>query len=254
MVGVTIGINPVYKSLAKLSALCLQEMTGLDVIILGEKEILKSNLIHPAALKLKIFDLLNDDNIFYFDADWFCIQRWNPLEYENTESITACNDFVLIDDWPKQYADYDLEKFENYPSSSLSFCSIQNIRQDYLKEINQFSGIEMNCLDWINTGFWIANRIYHVEWLNKSLEFYNGKVGHHNQYYEQPAMNKAIEMLCLKVNYLNRKYNTLVATGYNWPASLIGLHVKIKHHQNFVDRVLSGEIKSTLQVREYFVK
>ena len=252
MIGVTIGVNPIYKELAKLSARCFEEMTGLEVIILGEKEFMKSGLPHPASLKLAIFDLVNKENILYFDADWFCTKKWNPIIFNNKKAITACNDFVLNCDWPNQYENYDNAKFHNYHLDNFSSHLFSETRNDYINEIKSFSGIKSEYDKWINTGLWIANRAYHKEWLNKSMEYYIGFVGHHSEYYEQPAMNLAIEKLGIEVNYLSRTYNTLVATRDKWPPYLLGLHVKVKHHQKFLSKVLAGEIKNVKQVQDFF--
>lgn len=252
MIGVTIGINPVFKALAKLSAHCFKEMTGLEVVILGETEFRKSGLTHPASLKLATFDFVDDDNVLYFDADWFCTKKWNPRIFKNRKSITACNDFVLSIDWPNQYQSYDYSKFNNYHLDNLSAHPITEARNDYINEIKKFSGIKLDYRKWINTGLWIANRKDHKEWLKKSMEYYTGSVGHHSEYYEQPAMNLAIEKLEIQINYLNRNYNTLVATRYKWPSCLVGLHVKVKHHQKFVSKILNAEIKTTKQVQDFF--
>lgn len=252
MIGVTIGISPVYKALANLSAKCFNEMTGLEVLILGEKELEQSGLTHPASLKLKTFDFVNDDNVLYFDADWFCTKNWNPTIFSNSKTIAACNDFVLNIDFPKQYPEYDIRKFDDYHLNNLAFHPTTEIRTDYIKEIKRFSGTELEFGKWINTGLWIANKNYHHEWLNKSLEYYFGSVGHHPEYYEQPAMNKAIEELELEINYLSRKYNTLIVSEKKWSDSLVGLHVKLKHHKDFIDKIISNQIQSSKQVNEYF--
>lgn len=250
MIGVTIGINPIYEALAILSARCLKETTGLETLVLKEKDLLKSGFAHPAALKLILFDLVKDDDVLYFDADWFSIQNWNPLKFQNTGLLTACNDFILETDWPNQYSNNNLEfcneSFDNY--------SMQNIRKEYVDEIHKFSGVRTHCLNWINTGLWIANRNSHRKWLMKSLDYYKKGIGHHSDYYEQPAMNKAIEDCNIKVHYLKRKYNTLVATRCEWPSSIIGLHVKIKHHDIFIEKVLNEKINSLQQVRQHFIK
>ena len=252
MIGVTIGINRIYNSLAKLSTQCFKEMTGLDSIILGEKELKKSGLSHPASLKLMAFDFVGDDNIVYFDADWFCVKNWNPTTFSGEKSIIACNDFVLNIDFPKQYQDYDIHNFNNYHLNNLASHALPEIRNEYIKEIEAFSRIKLKYGKWINTGLWIANKKYHNEWLKKSLEFYISGVGHHPEYYEQPAMNLAIEKLGIEVNYLSRKYNTLVATRRKWPTYLNGLHVKVKHHQEFISKISNSEIKTTRQVQDYF--
>ncbi len=252
MIGVTIGISPIYEALAKLSAKCFKEMTGLEVVVLGERELNQSGLAHPASLKLKAFDFVAEDNILYFDADWFCTKIWNPTTFSNSKLITACNDFVLNIDFPKQYPEYHMRKFDDYHLNNLAFHPTSEIRTDYINEIKKFSGIELEFGKWINTGLWIANKMHHQQWLNKSLEYYLGSVGHHPEYYEQPAMNKAIEELELEINYLSRKYNTLIVSKKKWLDSLVGLHVKLKHHQNFIDRIISNEIQTSKQVNEYF--
>ncbi|PKP35447.1 MAG: hypothetical protein CVU00_02510 [Bacteroidetes bacterium HGW-Bacteroidetes-17] len=252
MIGITIGISPIYEALAKLSAKCFQEMTSLEVTILGEKELLQSGLTHPASLKLKAFDFVEDDNILYFDADWFCTNIWNPTIFSNCKLITACNDFVLKIDFPNQYPDYDFRKFDDYHIENLASHPISEIRNDYINEIKEFSGLKLEFGKWINTGMWIANRKHHQEWLNKSLGYYIGSIGHHPEYYEQPAMNKAIEKLDLKINYLSRKYNTLVVKEKKWSNSLVGMHVKVKHHQDFIEKITSNQIQTSKQVNEYF--
>jgi hypothetical protein len=250
MLGVTIGINPIHKALALLSSYCLKEMTGLDVVILDESHLLQSGLSHPAALKLMVFDLVKDDNILYFDADWFCIQEWLPQDHQNTTSINACHDFMLNADWPDQYTGYQLEDFDNYPSTRL-LNSV--IRTDYVSGIQEFCDLKSSCLNWINTGFWIANKNHHQEWLKKALIYYQSAKGHHPEYYEQPAMNKALEDLNIEVNYLNRKYNTLIASRNTWPGYLIGLHVKVNRHPDFIEKIISGKITSTTQVKDHFI-
>ena len=253
MIGIIIGINPIYKELAKLSAKCFQEMTGLEALILGESELQKSGLTHPASLKLKAFDYVDDNNIIYFDADWFCIKKWNPTTHSDSKLITACNDFVLKIDFPKQYPEYNSLNFDDYHLNNLAFHPSTEIRSDYVKEIKEFSDLKLEYGRWINTGLWIANKEHHYEWLEKSLEYYIGSTGHHPEYYEQPAMNKAIDVLGIKINYLGRKYNTLVASEKQWPDCLVGMHVKVKHHQDFINRIINNQINTSKQVKEYFL-
>jgi hypothetical protein len=250
MLGVTIGINPIYKALSLLSSFCLKEMTGLDVVILDESHLLQYGLCHPAALKLMVFDIIKDDNILYFDADWFCIQEWEPRKLLNTTSINACHDFILDVDWPDQYTGYQLEDFDNYPFAQSSNPAIRN---DYVSGVRKFCDLKLPCLNWINTGFWIANKNHHQAWLKEALKYYQSTKGHHPEYYEQPAMNRALESLNIQVNYLNRKYNTLVASRNTWPEYLIGLHVKANRHPDFIAKVINGKITSTAQVKDHFI-
>lgn len=253
MIGVTIGIGPFYNALAKLSAKCFNETTGLDAIILTEKEFQKTQLLHPAALKLKIFDFVKNDSVLYFDADWFSIKQWNPTIYENDEKIIACHDFISIYDWPNQYLSSKKDYFEHCIYEDEHLSNINQLRTDYIEEIERFTNSKNNYTKWINTGLWIINSNSHFQWLECSLKYYTESIGHHPQYYEQPAMNEALINLNLKLKYLDRKYNILVATRKKWPDFLIGLHVKIKHNSLFSDLVMQNKITKVEQVKSFFL-
>ena len=252
MIGVTIGIGPVHKALASISAKCFNETTGLEVVILTEKELRQTDLLHPAALKLKVFDFVKDDSIIYFDADWFSVKQWNPTIYENDEEIIACHDFISNYDWPEQYSTSKKNYIEYCFNNDLQLSNKNHLRTDYIEEIEQFIDSKDSFTKWINTGFWIVNRNNHFQWLEYSLKYYIESIGHHFQYYEQPAMNVALMNLNLKVKYLDRKYNILVATRKKWPDFLIGLHVKIKHNGTFSDLVMQNKITNVEQVKDYF--
>lgn len=253
MVGVTIGVNQLYESMARLAAHCFQEMTGLECIVLGESDFIKSGLHHPAALKLKLFDLIEDESVIYFDADWFCMKPCSFKSFIEAVPVVACNDFILTDDWPSQYSSTVASKDFYYPGDIRSSNCKANIRNDYISEVANFSKLSKHCTEWINTGFFIINKKNHEPWLATSLDHYVSGMGHHSQYFEQPAMNKALEQLGLDVQYLGREYNTLIASRTRWPSSIIGLHLKLKHHKDFVQQVLKNNITSIKQVSEYFL-
>ena len=252
MIAVTLGINPLYRALARLSAKCIQDTTDLDTLILTESDFKKSNFSHPAALKLKVFDFIQDDNVLFFDADWFSINKWSPNDYDDKVPIIACHDFILTDDWPEQYTNIDVVENEKYFNDEALLSHRRNTRNDYIEEIEQFMLTTNSFSTWINTGFWIANKYNHTNWLAESLNLYNNSPGHHSQYYEQPAMNKAIYNTNQEVKYLSRKFNTLVATRKKWPNFLIGLHVKIKHNEAFINDVIREKITTLNQVRAHF--
>ncbi len=253
MIAVTIGISPLYKALASVSAQCVREMTGLDTLILTEKELQQFNISHPAALKLKIFDIITDSTVLFFDADWFCVNTWNPYTYENSIEVISCHDFILSDDWSEQYYNIDIEDLEKYFNDEDLLSHRKNLRKEYISEIENFISLWNSFPNWINSGFWIANRKHHEKWLNDSLSFYFGDPGHHPQYYEQPSMNKALVKSNIGVKFLCRKFNTLVATRKKMPAFLIGLHVKIKHNKNFSDLVIQKKITTALEVKKHFM-
>lgn len=252
MIAVTIGVGPLYEALALLSARCINETTGLEAVVLKESDLRESGLLHPAALKLKIFEFIQSENILYFDADWFSVNSWNPNSYKDKKSIIACHDFVLLDDWPEQYMNINFDDYEEYFCDPVLPFVNRELRFDYIDEIERFNSTIDTFAGWINTGFWIANKKNHECWLLESLRQYNGSIGHHPQYYEQPAMNKVISQDNLKIEYLGRKYNVLVSTRKIWPSFLIGLHVKVKHNKDFVGNVIKGKISTLSQVQEFY--
>src|SRR5438270_686014 len=69
MIAVTIGIGEAYKKLAEHAAQAVHEMTGLKTLILDDQHFTRSGLPHPHHLKLRLFDLVNDDTIMFFDSD-----------------------------------------------------------------------------------------------------------------------------------------------------------------------------------------
>lgn len=251
MLGVTIGVGQLYAEMAKIAARCFTENTGYDVAIIDDSIFRKKSLRHPAALKMQIFDLFADDKIIYFDADWFCNERLPVSSNNETGILIACHDFIYKDDWPQQYLGYlsdDFQEYENYYSAE---CN-NNVREDYISEILAFSGIHQKPHKWINTGFWIAERANHRDWLNTSFDYYNNVIGHHSKYYEQPAMNLALQHMNIQVDFLPRAFNTLVASKRKWPSRIKGFHVKVKHHPRFINAVLDGKITCSEEVINYF--
>lgn len=251
MLGVTIGVGPLHAEMAKISARCFTEKTGYDVAILGDSDFKKQGLRHPAALKMLIFDFFSEDKIIYFDADWFCNEPLPVSTNKETGILIACHDFIYKDDWPQQYLGYLSDDFDEYEIYNSAKCD-KNIREDYISDIRAFSGIHQNPLKWINTGFWVAERANHSDWLNTSLDYYNNVIGHHSEYYEQPAMNLALQHMNVPVDFLPRAFNTLVASKRKWPSRIKGFHVKVRHHPGFVDAVLDCKITTSEEMIKYF--
>jgi hypothetical protein len=249
MIGITIAIGETFQNLARVSSKCVEEMLNIKTIILTEKDFDKNELKHPTALKLKIFDLIEDENILYFDADWFCVNEWDVSNFQNKSELIICRDFTTQNDFPQQYLTEGKCNLFNYEKEVLK----TEIRLDYINDILQFIDLNKEPIQWVNTGMWIANRTNHQDFLKLSLEYYLNVYGHHNQYYEQPVMNKAIEHLKLPLIYLERKYNILVAGRLNWPTDAVGLHVKIKRYSEFLDKIKRYEITNRDTVYKYFI-
>lgn len=252
MTGITIGVGEVYSQMAQLAADCVRQMCDLEVIVLTEREFKESGLYHPAALKLKIFELAANDQLFYFDADWFCVAKWPLNTFIGGKDLFACRDFILTDDWPDQYSNMtDLGPGNNTISYNTKM-NFENCRMDYIREIQEFMFIKMHYSNWVNTGLFIANRAQHEVMFGKALEYYLTFPGHHTEYYEQPAMNLAIDQTATNVTYLERQMNMLVARRMQWPCNVTGLHVKLKRHPDFIKKVLEKKITNSNDVRNYF--
>ena len=81
LMAVTIGIGDEHARLAQIAAERMRRQTGLEVRVLGADDLVATGLSHPYDLKFRLFDRVNAENLLYFDADIFCLRRWNPREY-----------------------------------------------------------------------------------------------------------------------------------------------------------------------------
>ncbi len=253
IVGVTVGVNTPYAPLASIAAQCFTKHTGVSTVVLGEKELIASGLGHPAALRLKAFEYVDAEQIVYFDSDWLCINDWSSAAFSGACELLACRDFILTDEWPQQRYRFESDDFLKAPTSFSTDASSASLRHDYIHEVRHFAGLHLPCAEWINTGLLVMNRRNHKAWLGTALKLYQGEIGHHAVYYEQPAIVKAIESLQLPVRLLPRKCNVLAAYPGQWPDSVIGLHIKVKRHSAFVDDVVNGVITTAEDVSRYFM-
>lgn len=248
-VGVTVGVGSPYAEIAQLAAACFSHHTGIQSVVLGDKEFAFSGLPHPAALRLLAFEHVFADRIVYFDADWLCLSPWSPFAGEDCD-IRACRDFILEDEFPRQHYEFNSPEFLNEPQEFLA--SDAALRFELLREVEQFASIRLPYSYWINSGLLVLHREHHTIWFKKALDLYLGVVGHHDTYFEQPALVKALECLNLRVRLLPRRFNILAAYEAKWPSSVVGLHVKLKRHTAFLARVQAGTIRTPEDVRSYF--
>ena len=98
MIGATIGTGG-WRRTAELAAAAARKHTGLKVRILGdaEWEPFRRRYPNPVFLKLHLFELLGDDDIFYFDADAIHINPWRPQAYAGRAALTAVLDSFIGD-------------------------------------------------------------------------------------------------------------------------------------------------------------
>lgn len=252
IIGVTVGVGYPYEQLAPLAATCFSEHTGLPVVILGAKELKASALPHPAALRLGVFEFVPSARVVYFDADWLCLADWAPQDLPETGQLVACRDFILTEEWPRQCYDFDSAGFLAEPDNIPDQSGPDVLRQDYIREIRAFCALSLAHRRWVNTGLLVMSREHHDNWLRTALRLYLGPVGHHGLYYEQPALLKAMEICALAVRLLPRKFNVLAAYERKWPSSVVGLHIKLKRHEQFLSGVSAGTICTPHHVRAYF--
>ena len=98
MIGATIGTGG-WRRTAELAAAAARKHTGLAVRILGdaEWEPFRRRYPNPVFLKLHLFELLGDEDIFYFDADAIHINPWRPQAYAGRAALTAVLDSFIGD-------------------------------------------------------------------------------------------------------------------------------------------------------------
>ncbi|HXE53252.1 MAG TPA: glycosyltransferase [Tepidisphaeraceae bacterium] len=119
-VAVTIGVGP-FADLARLAAREVRARTGLDTIVLGEKELTASGLTDPTSLKFRLFDYVSADNLLYFDADMVCLDTWDPSRYFGCAEIVAVRE-RMVDSVLNEAAQWNVPP-EDYFNSGLLICN-----------------------------------------------------------------------------------------------------------------------------------
>ena len=249
-IGVTVGIGHGFSSVARLSAACFTENTGIPAVVLGQNALDESGFEHPAALRLRIFDLVDAETVVYFDADWLCLRKWTlPLD---SPGIVAGRDFILREEWPEQDYQFSSKVFSEPPAQLRCAGGSPRLRAEYINEVREFSDLRLPLDAWINSGLMILHRASHARLLRTAERLYRLSVGHHDVYFEQPALLKAIEIESEPVTLLPRACNVLAAHERLWPDTVIGLHIKLRRHAQFLSAIAAGTITDPLSVRKHF--
>src|SRR5438045_8754336 len=89
MIAVTIGIGEYYKRLAIRASEAVRNMTGLETVILEDTHFVSSGLPYPHLLKLRVFDVVDDDKVMFFDSDMVCLNVWNPQRFARRDEFVA---------------------------------------------------------------------------------------------------------------------------------------------------------------------
>jgi len=172
MIAVTIGVGEYYARLALHAARAVQRMTGLETVVLDDTHFAASGLPYCHHLKLRLFDLVDDDSVMYFDADMVCLNPWDPKRFEDREALVAV-------------------------SESARPLHIHTSR-DW----------EIPVREYFNAGLMILNRYCHQEWLRETERFIltDTRFAQYDPY-DQAALNITRHRLGLKLDLLDRRYN-----------------------------------------------
>ncbi len=93
LLAVTIGIGAEHEALASEAAQRMRRFAGVDVRILGRDDLTRAGVGDPMHLKFRLFELLDAENILYFDADVFCLRAWAPQLWLNRPDWIAVRGF-----------------------------------------------------------------------------------------------------------------------------------------------------------------
>jgi SAM-dependent methyltransferase len=172
LVAVTSGIGEIHSQLAQIAARRMEQFTGLPVEILGEADLRRCGLTDPNHLKFRLFDLVDAENVLYFDADAFCLQPWDPRPFCNRPEWTAVRGFTF------------------------------DPRMEQLGRIYGFGDATFN------GGFFLCNRTHHVRALRlgESLQPEDGTF-HGLVNPDEIAFGTALKILDIPIRFLDRRYN-----------------------------------------------
>jgi methyltransferase family protein len=174
LLAVTIGIGPEHELLAQHAAERMRRFTGLEVQILGPVEYAASACRHPCHLKFRLFDLVDAENILYFDADAFCLRPWNPRPLCDRQEWIGVRG-LWFDPW------------------------VERLGRAYGFGQDIFSG-----------GVFLCNRAHHLRVLRLAEIFQRDDdmfQGGWNP--DEVALNTALKALGVDVHFLDRRYNWL---------------------------------------------
>jgi hypothetical protein len=93
LLAVTIGIGAEHQALAAEAARRMRHFARVDVHVLGRRELIRTAVADPNHLKFHLFDLVDAQNLLYFDADAFCLRPWNPRLWLNRPEWIAVRGF-----------------------------------------------------------------------------------------------------------------------------------------------------------------
>ena len=172
LLAVTSGVGAEHARLAALAAERMARLAGVAVRILGEGELRRCGLRDPNHLKFRLFDLVEADNVLYFDADAFCLRPWAPAAWADRREWLAVRGFWF------------------------------DARVERLGRLYGFGA------DTFNGGLFLCNRRHHagVLRLAEALQRADGTF-HGLANPDEIAFSTALRVLGVPVRFLDRRFN-----------------------------------------------
>jgi hypothetical protein len=168
MLAVTIGVGK-YAEMALHAAAAVRRHTGLETFIIGDEQFGGSGLTVPHHLKFRLFDLVDADQLMYFDADLVPLNPWDPKSVADPQAITAVRDRVD-----------------------------SNVRGDAER-----AGVRFE--DYFNSGLFMISRRPHHAWLRAAEQ--DALARSRSAFFDQTSLNAARAALGLELKLLDRRYN-----------------------------------------------
>jgi len=205
MIGITIGVGEKYKFYAGKAAEAFTKYTGMPVLIMDDthidkyaeemsKQVIRHSQERAAYLKYNIFDAFPEENSFvYFDCDWMCLSKWDPLEFDNQK------EFICVRD-----------------------------RIHYTEVIGQAKNLGMNPEDYFNSGFFIVNRENHKHIFDECREKHSTM--HNRKWADQCVFNKVLFDRKFPIRFLSKRYNWSDYNEYSKHMNIIATHSADNYH------------------------
>ena len=169
MTAVTIGTGA-YAEIAVEAATAMSARTGLRVRVLGDDIASRLKVKKPHRLKMELFNVIDDEDILYFDADLVALSNWSPQQFAGSLSVVAVRDLWFM----------------------------MNIRNDAQR-------LGITTRNYFNSGLFILNRTAHASALNLASQLFEELAP--APFQDQSHLNLAFALMDVPIRFLDRRYN-----------------------------------------------
>jgi hypothetical protein len=180
MTGVTIGTGE-FVALAEQAAQSFRDTTGLPCVVLGDSQYNVSGLAYPHHMKYKMFDLVDDDVLIYFDADLWWMRNWDPV--------------TMI---------------EGHEGKLMVVRDL--IKAPHIVKDSELFNLDLS--DYFNSGLMVLHRDPHVLLMNLARSIFDRIISdprlgpkERSKFKDQTSLNLAVQMADFPVHFLDRRYN-----------------------------------------------